>query len=180
MSLDVTWSEVLEARKREATMSGETRIGITGHQGLTSSTETDVRTAIDALLMNYSDIVGVSSLAEGADQIFADATVTKGGQLEVIVPCEGYEATFSQQEDLDRFRRLRALARTVTQLNFTSPSEEAFWAAGQKIVESSDVLIAVWNGKQAEGLGGTGDVVQFAQDLHKEVHVIWPEGAARK
>lgn len=161
-------------------MSAEVRVGITGHQGLTPSTEISVRAAIDEILAKYRIVVGVSSLAEGADQIFADAVVARNGQLEVVVPCEGYEATFSESTDLEHFRNLRAIAKVVTQLSFIEPSEEAFWAAGQKIVDSSDVLVAVWNGKHSEGLGGTGDVVQLARQLDKEVHIVWPEGAARK
>lgn len=161
-------------------MSAEVRIGITGHQGLTSNTEISVRAAIDEILAKYTMVVGVSSLAEGADQIFADAVVARNGQLEVVVPCEGYETTFFEATDLEHFRNLRALANVVTQLSFTEPSEEAFWAAGQKIVDTSDVVIAVWNGKQSESLGGTGDVVQLAQQLEKEVHIVWPEGASRK
>jgi hypothetical protein len=160
-------------------MSAEVRVGITGHQGLTPSTAIKVRSAIDELLMKYGAVVGVSSLAEGADQIFADAIVARGGQLEVVIPCADYEATFSESTDLEHFRELRALARVVTQLRFDKPSEEAFWAAGQEIVDSSDVVVAVWNGTHSGGLGGTGDAVEFAQKLDKELHIVWPEGAAR-
>lgn len=161
-------------------MSSEVRVGITGHQGLTPATETLVRSAIDELLMKYEMVAGVSSLAEGADQIFADAILARGGQLEVVIPCADYETTFSEPTDLEHFRKLRALARAVTQLNFDEPSEESFWTAGQEIVSSSDVVVAVWNGMPSEGLGGTGDVVEFAKKLNKELHIVWPEGAARE
>lgn len=156
------------------------RIGITGHQGLTVDTEKSVRKAIDQLLKDHKPIVGISSLAEGADQIFADAVVEQDGQLEVILPCDQYETTFANPSDFEHFARLRVLARKVTQLEFAEPSEEAYWAAGREIVNSSDLLVAVWNGQHSQGLGGTGDVVKYAQVLGKEVEIVWPENAARK
>jgi hypothetical protein len=156
------------------------RIGITGHQGLTADAETSVRKAIDHFLQRHKPIVGISSLAEGADQIFADAVVEQGGQLEVILPCDQYENTFANPSDLEHFERLRMLARKVTQLEFAEPSEEAYWAAGREIVDSSELVVAVWNGQHSQGLGGTGDIVKYAQDLGKQVEIVWPENAARK
>ena len=59
------------------------------------------------------------------------------------------------------------------------PSEAAFLAAGRLVVERSDVLAAVWDGKPARGSGGTADVVDYAKELRREVVVIWPEGLER-
>jgi hypothetical protein len=67
----------------------------------------------------------------------------------------------------------------VIKLEFDEPTEEAFWAAGQRVVEESEQLIAVWDGRPAGGLGGTADVVAYAQKLGKNVLVIWPTGARR-
>lgn len=38
----------------------------------------------------------------------------------------------------------------------------------------SDFIIAVWNGKEARGLGGTGDIVKYANQTLKEVIHIDP------
>jgi hypothetical protein len=40
--------------------------------------------------------------------------------------------------------------------------EDAYLAAGQRVVELSDIVLAVWNGKPAKGKGGTADVVAYA------------------
>jgi hypothetical protein len=42
------------------------------------------------LAQHGATIIGVTALADGADQIFARAVVDQGGGLEVIVPAAGY------------------------------------------------------------------------------------------
>lgn len=160
-------------------MSAHTeRIGVSGHQALSVWTQEAVRQQLAALLAEHSQAVGVTSLAAGADQIFAEAVLAAGYRLDVILPCDGYEATFDQQ-GLAIFKRLLARANRVETLDFATPSEEAFFAAGKAVVDASDILLAVWDGEPAAGLGGTADVVQYASSQGKKVKVIWPEGASR-
>lgn len=64
-------------------------------------------------------------------------------------------------------------------LPFSEPSEEAFYAAGKAVVDACDWLIAVWDGEPARGLGGSADVVAYARNRGKVVHVIWHEGLSR-
>lgn len=161
-------------------MSAETIVGISGHQGLTGETEDLVRAEIEKLLRPLDGIVGVTSLAEGADQLFAQAVLEQGGLLEAVIPCDDYETTFKAAESRRRFRHLKSIARSVTRLDFSEPSEKAFMAAGRFVADRSEILIAVWNGQPAAGLGGTGDVVEYANERSKVVHVVWPEGAARR
>jgi hypothetical protein len=47
------------------------------------------------------------------------------------------------------------------------------------VVEASELLVAVWDGEPARGLGGTADVVAYAREGAIPVEVIWPEGATR-
>jgi hypothetical protein len=59
-------------------------IAITGHRGLPAATERLVDHAIRDQLArdsNGTDLVGISCLADGADQIFARAVLDAGGQL---------------------------------------------------------------------------------------------------
>jgi hypothetical protein len=46
-------------------------------------------------------------------------------------------------------------------------------------VNRSDRLLAVWDGKPAQGLGGTGDIVAYAKSRGLPTTVIWPEGLVR-
>jgi hypothetical protein len=54
-------------------------------------------------------------------------------------------------------------------LDFAEPTEKAFYEAGKEVVNRSEILIAVWDGKAARGLGGTADIVHFAQSRSKRV-----------
>ncbi|WP_338240919.1 hypothetical protein [Aurantiacibacter hainanensis] len=50
-----------------------------------------------------------------------------------------------------------------------------FAIAGRMLIEQSDLIIAVWDGKTHANLGGTGDTVKSA--LHASIPVVWIEPA---
>ena len=120
----------------------------------------------------------VTALAAGADQMVAREVLQEGGSLHAIVPAAGYESTLSGG-DLRAYQELLTQADRVTRLDFHKPSEQAYWAAGKKMVDCCDLLLAIWDGEPARGLGGTGDVVAYATKAGKDVRVIWPGGMAR-
>lgn len=160
-------------------MEGETRIGFTGHQGLDSRSEDLIELALREKVQAAAPITGICSLAEGSDQIFAREVLSTHGSLIVIVPCRGYAQTFVDDRALEEFNTLLSKAQSVIELDFPEPSEQAFWAAGKRVVAEAEQVMAVWDGKPAGGLGGTADVVAFAREEGKPVTVVWPEGAAR-
>ncbi len=154
-----------------------TTIGVTGHQNLPESARIYAERAIEQLLqVQQGPVVGLSSLAEGADQIFADVLLRNGGILHAVIPCWGYANTFGPLSR-ENYLRLVAAARSVTTLAFANPSERAFDAAGQYIAERCDLLVAVWDGQPAHGLGGTADAVEHARRLGREVAIAWPSAA---
>ena len=154
-------------------------IGATGHQNIPSSAFEYVRRQIqEALDQARRPLEGASALAVGADQLFAERVLGGEGRLHVVVPSRGYEATF-KGSDRDRYERLLTLAYQVETLNYPEPSEEAFLAAGKRIVDMCDLLLAVWDGREAQGPGGTADVVAYAREVGKPVEIIWPEGMVR-
>lgn len=156
-----------------------TRIGASGHQDLPGEGLEYVTTRLrDLLLRTSEDLVGICSLAVGTDQLFARTVLQAGGQLHIVVPSSGYRTAFSR-ETVRAYDELLSAASSWETLSFEAPSEEAFLAAGQRVVENSDLLVAVWDGKPARGRGGTGDVVSYARDHDVEVVVIWPEGVSR-
>ena len=111
--------------------------------------------------------------------LFADEVLKGGGSLFAVIPSAGYEQSFGDPGALRRFRALKGRASKVLELDFGEPGEEAYWAAGQKVVELSDEMLAVWDGQPSGGLGGTADVVAFAHQKNVPVSVIWPSGSAR-
>jgi hypothetical protein len=139
------------------------KAGITGHQFFTSTDEAPWVTAIlrDSV-RDYGVTYGFTCLAAGADQLFASVLATEGLPFCVVVPCNEYEAAFTESSDVDVYLKLLEHADSIVRLDYPEPSEHAFWAAGRRVVRESDVLFAVWDGKTARGLGGTGDVVAYA------------------
>jgi hypothetical protein len=155
------------------------RIGITGHQGLERATAARVADALRDELEDRGPVRGITSLAEGADQIFASQILRQGGTLTAVIPSAGYEATFQTSQALKRYRDLKGSAIEVIELPFARPSEDAYWAAGRRVVDLADEMLAVWDGEESGGLGGTGDVVAFARERGVPVTVIWPLGSSR-
>lgn len=156
------------------------RIGLTGHQNIPSQALEYVTRGINEVLDRVKDeLVGVSSLAAGADQLFASIVLERGGSLQLVIPCRRYEKTFLHPEDFTNFRTLLERAVSVETLSFEEPSEEAYLAAGCRVVDSSDVLLAIWDGQPARGKGGTGDIVEYARRRGTRLEIVWPKGITR-
>jgi hypothetical protein len=156
-----------------------TVVGVTGHQGLDSETRELVAAELRSVLEDTRPLRGIGSLAEGADQIFAEVVLSVGGTISAVIPAAGYEGTFEGADTLGAYRRLLAHCEEVIELPFHDPGEEAFWAAGQEVVRRAELVVAVWDGEPAAGLGGTADVVAFAESIGRPVRRVWPLGARR-
>jgi len=155
-------------------------VGATGHRILHTGTARAVERALRERLARVPAdlLIGVSSLADGADQLFAEAILALGGSLEVILPAARYREELPA-EFRSVFDRLLAQASAVERLEYEESTSEAHMAAGRVVVERSEVLLAVWDGRPARGIGGTGDVVAYALERGVPVEVVWPVGADR-
>ena len=100
-------------------------------------------------------------------------------KLNVVIPCLHYDTTFTDEETLNRFRSLLAKANSVETLRHPLPTEEAYLDAGRHIVDLSQALVAVWDGRKAKGKGGTADIVRYARERNVDVTVVWPPGLVR-
>ena len=157
-----------------------TALGVTGHQAIPADMRASTVDAVRGVLRTAgSPLTGVTSLAAGADQLVATEIVRSGGRLHVIVPSRSYERAFTTSEGLACFRSLLEAADEVTTLDYAEPSEEAFMAAGRTIVDSCEMLLAIWDGRPARGLGGTADVVRYARRTGKAVRIVWPDRGGR-
>jgi hypothetical protein len=156
------------------------RIAITGHRELPADTERLVNQAIRHKLAAYAgrDVVGVTNLADGADQLFAQAVLDAGGQLEVIIPAARYREGLPESAHA-AYDALLSRASSVHRLDRIESNEEAHMKASRAMLDRAEHLFAVWDGKPARGYGGTADVVAEARDRGIPVTVIWPEGASR-
>lgn len=155
------------------------RFGVTGHQILPPKIVDRAVEHWRRVLPGGAQLCGVSSLAEGADQLFAAQVLAAGGVLEAILPCENYASSLVTDDGRARFEELRRAAGTVITLPYPKPSEQAYLAAGQAVVERCDHLFAVWDGRPGRGPGGTADVVTYARTRGRPVTVLWVDGVLR-
>jgi hypothetical protein len=138
------------------------RVGITGHQRLDdpaawSWVEDAVRRELERVT---TPLVVVTSLAVGADQLVARLAVERGGTVHAVLPFTNIERTFAA-DHLRMYRQL--VSRAFIEVVQTSGTDEdAYLAAGRRVVELSDVMIAIWDGRPAKGKGGTADTVAYA------------------
>ncbi|MGH7494456.1 MAG: hypothetical protein ACREOO_18950 [bacterium] len=151
------------------------KAGITGHQNL--GDEETVAWVTESLLnaiTQHKVDYGFTSLAIGADQLFAQILRDRGIPYTTVLPCQKIEKTFQTPAHLENYRRLLKNAASVETLNFIEPAEIAFFEAGKRVIDLSEILVAVWNGLPAKGLGGTADAVKYALDQKKSVVHINP------
>jgi len=160
------------------------RVGVTGHRPdrLARADLPELRARVAEVLSalqagSRGRVTLVSALAEGADQLVAEVALKAGLRLvcPLPFPLETYGQDFAGAGALGTFRTLLAQAAEVEELPGSrgSPDAEAaaYAAVGARIVDRSDVLLAIWDGAQSRGAGGTADVV--AQARRAGLPAVW-------
>jgi len=124
----------------------------------------------------------ISALASGADQWVAEEAIKLGFELQSVLPFnrDEYLKDFTVQADADLYLKLLGKASVVLELNGKvgfdktgnrKPDSQSYEAVGREVINQTDLLIAVWDGEDAHGRGGTGQVVREA--LQKGIPVVW-------
>ena len=123
---------------------------------------------------------GASCLARGADQIFASILLEYGIPYVAVLACENIRDTFHDAAGRAEFDQLWEKAEDIEIMPYLEASEEAFLAAGRRLVELSDCLFAVWDGGQSSGKGGTANIVAYAQRTRRQVLHLNPYSCHRR
>lgn len=121
-------------------------------------------------------LVGCSSIAAGSDTLFAEECQSLGIPWIAWLPFAADE--FRQDFDAQQWSHVRELLARTIDVRVSGTAHErdaAYLECGLQTVESADLLIAVWDGMPARGLGGTGDVVAFARSLGLPLVLVEPE-----
>lgn len=167
-------------------------VGVTGHRRLAPEAVEPLRRSIEVILQElakdaravaaaHPDVFErgepqlnlLSGLAAGADQIAARAALEQGWRLDAVLPfaVEEYGRDFAGDE-AEGFADLLAQTRHAWSLpSSRAQGDHAYALAGQVTAAQSDLIIAVWDGDEARGPGGTADVVEYA--IRRGVPVIW-------
>ena len=150
-------------------------IGVTGHRAIRPEDRDALYEAVRGELQKlrelcpHSPLRLMTSLAEGADQLCADAALELGIPIVAVLPTQAeiYEKDFSPL-GLDHFRELCRASEQVFVAPFTEAVMEEpgrdfrFRQAGIYMVSHSHVLLALWDGGEGKNGCGTADVVDFS------------------
>ena len=156
-------------------------VAVTGHRDLLPSEipliRSRVRDCLFALRYEYPSriIVIMTALAEGADRLVAEEAVGLGLPLSVVLPMTRrvYEQDFETEESRTQFGRLCEVAADVFELPLAAGNTELslqdpgpgrarqYAQLGVFICAHCHILMALWDGKDSDQLGGTSQVVRF-------------------
>lgn len=155
-------------------MTNGKSIGVSGHQQRDDLDWSWTRSAIADILHGAAPVErALTSLAVGTDQVFAEEALLQSIDVDAIIPFDGYERCFEGRA-VESYRDLLKRCDDVVVLDRAGSDQEAFLAAGIRVADECDLLIAVWDGKPAEGLGGTADVVAHALSRGRAVAHLDP------
>jgi hypothetical protein len=119
----------------------------------------------------------ISSLAEGADRIVTREALALGYTLQAPIPFARaeYARDFRSPASGDEFRQMLNDATSVLELDgvrgSNAESNTAYEMAGRTVLHQSDLLIAIWDGSEERGLGGTAQIVREAGGM--DIPVLW-------
>jgi hypothetical protein len=159
-------------------------VGVTGHRDLVPDEvpriEAAVRELLEDLAKRFPDrpLQVMSPLAEGADRIVALVAEDLGIELNAPLPMPEnvYAQDFESSRSWAEFGRLLRYASETTTLPLAPGSSETaigdygaernrqYAEVGARVAARSDILIAIWDGKMLDQLGGTGHVIKFRRD----------------
>ena len=106
-----------------------------------------------------------SALASGADQIAARSAHASGYRVHALLPfrADEYRNDFAAGPELDDFDQALQSAHAVKAIPGDRSDEVgAYVSVGKAVIEEADILVAVWDGGEGRGPGGTAHVVGLA------------------
>jgi hypothetical protein len=157
-------------------------IGAIGHRDLVDS-EIDglgerVRTFLDSLQRKYPDLrlTILTSLADGADRLVADAAVALGVPVAYVLPMPS--ALYEHDFDVVSLREYRDIldasdvltlplvnGNTADDVTHPGAARDLQYAQlGAFIAAHCHILLALWDGNEDGPSGGTATVIRFHQD----------------
>jgi hypothetical protein len=169
-------------------------VGVTGHRDLRQEDLETLRIHIDKIFDQYcpaaTPLRVLSPLADGADRLVAQVALKRGGRLVVILPMDRalYEEDFKEKrrsedkpslqeksKSQEEFDELLGKADTVLTLpHFATPEEikiegsearnRQYALVGACVARHSHFLLALWDGEQKAGAGGTEQIVEFQRN----------------
>jgi len=160
-------------------------VGVSGHRDLTdlAAVSNAVDKALNKILTTFggNSLQVISPLVEGADRVVAWRSMANYSvHLVVPLPLEmsDYMLDFKSISSKAEFITLLEQADQIIELPAEDTREACYLAAGMYTLDHSDVLIAVWDGEPARGIGGTAEIVVEAR--RRGMPLAWVQVAERE
>eukprot|EP00455_Lapot_gusevi_P007493 TRINITY_DN13193_c0_g1_i1.p1 TRINITY_DN13193_c0_g1~~TRINITY_DN13193_c0_g1_i1.p1 ORF type:complete len:281 (+),score=91.29 TRINITY_DN13193_c0_g1_i1:66-908(+) len=155
------------------------RVGVTGHRfferrGALEYLYRELRYILTQALKFKGRVVGLTGLAEGTDQLFAEVCFELGIPVRAIVAHADFYNDF-QGPAADKYQRILNQCESVFVVPAAQWQELSYGGVRDVLLRFSDLIVAAWNGLPAKGPGGTGDVVECAKEDEKPVLHINPD-----
>ena len=185
----MTWRGASRQATAAATQPGDDgrvpftfRIGVTGHRELADPSvlipaiHQAIHGITERLLGSGArpPLLVISALAEGADRLVAREVLTEpGAELQAVLPrpARDYLDDFGTEKSKAEFTELLSGASAVWQAPVGKTRQDGYEEAGHYVVDSSDAVIALWDGEPSRGQGGTATVVAYARQ--QRVPLVW-------
>jgi hypothetical protein len=175
-------------------------IGITGHVKLNPNCMNELRKGIESAENIIEKSFGkcfmniLTPLARGGDRLVAEVLLKiNNSRLIAVLPfdkneymkdfCTSEHKNVCESEfgDCCEFKYwLTEHASEIIEMPGCPNREDAYDWTGHFIVDKCDVLIAVWDGEESNGKGGTADIVKAALDIGKPVFHVWAENCKQQ
>ncbi|MEZ5921122.1 MAG: hypothetical protein R3C60_07175 [Parvularculaceae bacterium] len=148
------------------------KVGVSGHRRREGADWAWVEERMTEEVERLKASAGYTSLAPGADQLFAEVILARGAALISVIATVAGEIEIGHEDPHD-FERICARSAEIIRVNGKTP-DEAFMRAGMRVVEEADYMIIVWDGAPSRGLGGTADIADYAKRLKKNGVILDP------
>lgn len=155
-------------------------VGVTGHRNIPARelplVRQRVRTVLSELQARFphSPLTVLSPLAEGADQLVAEAGLELGARLLAPLPLPRhlYAEDFADPASRARFDSLCARAEVLELpllpdsthddvANGSAARDRQYAAVGMFVARHCHLLLAIWDGKPGDRMGGTAQIVDY-------------------
>lgn len=159
-------------------------LAATGHRAIPKQDEEALCKAVNGELNliaksnPHSPCILISALAEGADRLVANCALNLGWQVCAVLPLTqgDYETDFHDDESVAEFRELLARSTCVKVIDKKHHLRPAcYLELGLWLSQQAQVLIALWDGEQAQGPGGTAEVIKTFREGVALVQPILPD-----
>ena len=161
------------------------KIGIIGHRVLceVDKIQPGIQQALEWLAKKFSGepLTLLTSLADGSDRLVAaQFRSLEGSRVVAVLPLSVHEYLndFEYGDSRKDFTDHLEAAEEVIQMPDLPERDAAYEAAGFYIVDHCDALICIWDGKEAQGRGGTGSMIGRARS--RGIPIAWIHAGNRQ